>query len=235
MSSKKILAVAGVVVLIIIIILAIRLLLLATSLGSYKDYWLQVADKPVPNNAFIYIALGDSAAQGIGASSAENGYVGLITRHLETQTDKEIHVINLSVSGAKISDVLRDQLPKLSELPAPDLVTIEIGANDVLTYDKETFEQEFEELVSTLPKESLTANIPSFARGRLYARAETATEASKIATRLIQQRSDLRFVDIHSATNALGFLDFGADFFHPSDRGYQNWAKAFVSELQLKN
>ncbi len=53
-----------------------------------------------------YVALGDSAAQRVGASSVEASYVSIIAERLREATRRPVVVTNLSVSGA-VSGVAR--------------------------------------------------------------------------------------------------------------------------------
>lgn len=117
----------------------IALVLLYVSVASNKKFWIQKAKDP---GELTYVALGDSAAQGIGASSPMRGYVGLVANKLENKTGKSVRIVNVSVTGATIGDALRDQLPKIQSIKA-DIVTIEIGANDIKTFQPEKFEKEF--------------------------------------------------------------------------------------------
>ena len=50
----------------------------------------------------VYVALGDSAAQGIGASTSDNGYVGLVADRLRERTGNPVLGVNLSRSGATV-------------------------------------------------------------------------------------------------------------------------------------
>jgi len=78
----------------------------------------------------LWVVLGDSTAQGLGASSPDGGYVGQVLAGLRQQTGLPWRVLNLSVSGALTRDVLGTQLPGM---PAgADLVTCGIGVNDIL-------------------------------------------------------------------------------------------------------
>src|SRR5690606_20312357 len=97
----------------------------------------------VKEDDLVYVALGDSTAQAIGASKPEYGYVGLVKEYLENKTNKNVAVINISVSGAKLSDVIAEQIPKLKDLPKADVLTIEIGANDVINFNRKKFEKDF--------------------------------------------------------------------------------------------
>ena len=102
-----------IVLLIIVVAQIIALLWLYLSVGRYKNFWVDKASK---SGELTYIALGDSAAQGIGASSPMRGYVGLIAKRLEAKTGKKVKIINVSVTGAKVEDVTRDQIPQIKAL-----------------------------------------------------------------------------------------------------------------------
>ena len=110
----------------------IGLIWLFSTVSTYKAFWLNKAKQ---EGELTYLALGDSAAQGIGATSPMRGYVGLLAKRLEAATGKKVRVINLSTTGAKINDVIQDQIPKINTIKA-DFVTLEIGANDVKDFDR---------------------------------------------------------------------------------------------------
>jgi hypothetical protein len=80
----------------------------------------------------LWIVLGDSAAQGIGATRREAGYVGAVHEMLRRRD--RWRVINLSRAGAGVADVLGRQLPELialaGEQPAA-LVSCIVGAEDI--------------------------------------------------------------------------------------------------------
>ena len=229
--TKNMLIAVGTITALIILVAGVRVGLLIRSLSTYKTYWQKEAvKKPVPGS-LIYIALGDSTAQGIGASSAGQGYVGLVEKHLEQKTGKPVHVINISVSGAKISDAIKNQLPRLKNFPRADYVTIEIGANDVPVYDRNTFKREFSQLLKLLPDQTVVANMPSFRGGRMGKLDDNAVDASKVIAELLAGYPNMRLADVYQATRQQNIRDFGADLYHPSNSGYQNWAQAFVRAI----
>lgn len=216
---------------IVLLVGGVRLGLLVRSLSSYKTYWQKEASKAPEPGAITYLALGDSTAQGIGATSPRRGYVGLVAKYLQNKTGKPVHVINISVSGAKINDAIKTQLPQLKSLPKPDYVTIEIGANDVPIYEKEKFKKEFIELMSGLPQGTYVANMPSFGGGRAYKANANATKATELIAELLTERPDLHLVDVNATTTGQHIWDFGADLFHPSNHGYKNWERAFTASI----
>lgn len=214
-------------VLITVVAVAVALELIALiwlyfSVGAYMAFW---ADKAKQEGEFTYMALGDSAAQGIGASSPLRGYVGLLASRLEQATGKKVRIINLSTTGAKIDDVLRDQIPKAKAINA-DYVTIEIGANDVKEFNAVLFEQQFEELLKLLPKDTYVSNLPLF--NSRPGSTKPARAASKIIERLMKKYPDLRFVDLEKQTSEnQSVFGFAPDLFHPNNLSYKNWADAF--------
>lgn len=205
----------------------IRLLLLAHSVGTYRAFWQQKAKQ---GGQFTYVALGDSAAQGIGASQPLNGYVGLIAKRVEAKTGQTVRIVNLSKSGAVVSDVLNHQLPELANYQ-PNLVTIEIGANDVAKFDAKKFEQEFNQLADKLPKGTYVSNMPYFSSRP--SRRPAAFRASEIIQQVVTKHPDLKFVDLQTITKQRNSIfNYAADLFHPNNRAYKNWADAFWSQIE---
>lgn len=173
----------------------------------------------------IHVALGDSAAQGIGASKPQLGYVGLIAARIQKQTGQTVRIINLSVNGAKIEDVINTQLPKLRGYK-PNLITLEVGANDVAQhYDAKLFQTGYNKLASALPTDTIISNLPYFG-GRISHNAQ-ALDANKYIG-IAAQKYGLRVADLQTITRQHNsILNYAADYFHPNNRGYRNWADAF--------
>src|SRR5215469_15676225 len=97
---------------------------------TFAQYWRDNNERVLaePEGGPLWVVLGDSTAQGIGAPGPDDGYVGQSLRELEERTGERWRILNLSVSGALIRDVLAEQIPAI---PAhADLVTCGIGAND---------------------------------------------------------------------------------------------------------
>ena len=58
----------------------------------------------------LWVVLGDSLSQGVGASSIGHSWVLQAQRQLAA-VDRNFRIINLSVSGATVPDVLDRQIP----------------------------------------------------------------------------------------------------------------------------
>ncbi|MCW2714650.1 MAG: esterase [Frankiales bacterium] len=209
---------------------AVKLALIARSVGVNADHWAAPQGQA---GGLLYVALGDSAAQGIGASTPDRGYVGLLADRLRRSTGGPVEVVNLSKSGARISDVLDTQLPALTALRrSPDVLTVAIGGNDIRAYDRATFAAETERLTAALPPGTYVADAPYFMHGNWE---RDATQAAGLLRQEAAARG-LRPVALHDALESQGWTamltQFAADWFHPNDRGHRVWADAFWREIE---
>ncbi len=181
----------------------------------------------------IYVALGDSTGAGVGA--VEGGYVArLYQRMLQHRPGSQL--VNLCVSGADTSDLLRAQLDK-GVAKNPELVTLGIGINDIgHSVPLEKFAENYERILSTLkektqaqivvtniPDVSSAAVVPSSLRSQYHQRIETFNQRLEE----IANRHGVAVFDIYSITaRELPTHPeyFSRDGFHPSDAGYELWA-----------
>lgn len=192
-----------------------------------RTYWSQPRGEP---GGLLYVALGDSAAQGVGASSPDKGYVGLLAAQLREATGQPVQVVNLSVSGARVADVVQDQLPQLEGLD-PDVVTVAIGGNDVRVYDQDRFTADVDRLVEGLPPGTFVADVPYFMHGRW----ETDSAEAAGTIRRVAADAGLVVVPLNERLRDQGLRGMltqtSGDLFHPNDRGYEIWAGAFWAEI----
>ncbi|MFC5929475.1 SGNH/GDSL hydrolase family protein [Cryobacterium melibiosiphilum] len=207
--------------------LAEQAAILNDTLPVNSQWW---RDHSKVKGELLYVAIGDSAAQGIGASVPNRGYVGLLADHMRLVTGRTVRVINLSVSGATVELAVRDQLPRFEKL-TPDVVTVAIGANDIAQWDAAVFAAGIRRLFKALPEHSLVADLPCF-------HLPHNERKVAIANRLLRQRAavhDLSVVPLHAITKRQGLrsvaTQFANDMFHPNDRGYRVWAEAFLPSL----
>lgn len=193
-----------------------------------RRFWAQPQGAP---GGLLYVALGDSAAQGVGASRPDRGYVGLLAERLGCTTGQPVQVINLSSSGATIEDLLREQLPRLQRLQ-PDLVTVAIGGNDMFRADPVAFDACVDRLIAALPPQTVIADVPYFMHGHWE---RDARRSAGTVTRVARARG-LPVVALHEALRREGWAamasEFAADWFHPNDRGYRVWADAFWTTMR---
>jgi len=198
----------------------------ASSVGPYQLHWTRRELRP---GVLRYVALGDSLAQSIGASRPDRGYAALLADRLERATGQRVHVTNLGRTGIMIHDLVRDQLPVLHAMdPAPDLVTVTIGTNDVGRLTPRELRARFTELCTGLPAGAAVADLPRFHRGR---RAGAAVEASAVLREVLAQHPHLVHVPLERATEHTGLAHRSADLFHPNDRGHRLYADTFWAAL----
>jgi acyl-CoA thioesterase I len=193
------------------------------TLPVHSKWW---RDHSASDGELLYVAIGDSAAQGIGASAPDRSYVGLLADHARAVTGRSIRVVNLSVSGATTELAVRDQLPRFRALE-PDLVTVAIGANDIAQWDPETFERSIRSIFAELPAHAIVAELPCF---HLRHHERKVAVANRML-RAIAREHGLTVVPLHAFTRRRGLrgilTEFANDMFHPNDHGYRVWAEAF--------
>ncbi len=196
---------------------------LAENIPANSKYWRE--RKKLPGEV-LYVAIGDSAAQGIGASRPGHSYVGVLAQGIRSRTDRTVRVANLGISGATLKLAIESELPQLAKLD-PDIVTVCIGANDIANFDESRFEREIGVLLDAVPPHAIVADLPSF---YFLPGQKTARVANRLLRAAAAQRG-LTVVDLHRLTDRQGLwgitTQFAGDLFHPNDRGYRVWAAAF--------
>jgi acyl-CoA thioesterase-1 len=207
-----------------------RLIKLYTSVKGNKAFWEAQISKGAEPGDFIYLALGDSVAQGIGTSNVKRSYVSLIAAHIEQTTGRHVHVINLSVTGAKAADVVREQLPRMKGI-SPDFATLDVGANDInAKTPHDAYIRDFNTILSALPaKKSLIADLPVFGtRSKQHALDLLNTS---VITAISSHQMERAAVSDFTRPTVNDLSTYAADFFHPGDKGYRNWYNAFLTKL----
>src|SRR5215831_12326476 len=135
----------------------------AATLGAseeYRGYWEDSNERARRENGPLWVAAGDSTAQGVGASAPDRGYVGQLLVRLRDAQRRPWRVINLSVSGARVVDVAGDQVPRIGEAGEPELVTCAVGANDVIRFGFRRVATDLRALIGALPRGAVIATVP---------------------------------------------------------------------------
>ena len=234
-----------------------RLLRLDNQRGDYRRAWedhdlatlawldgLASTDTPQDRRPYTIVSLGDSATQGIGASRVQESYPARLAAAIAQALDREVALLNLSMSGATTESVVLTQLPQLLglDLPGrgitPDLFTLNIGGNDVMVADmsEEAFTAHAEEIASALPAGSLVGNISSFGVLRTETRA---AELSRILGKVAESHGhhvvDLRALSQEFSVAKYTFGYHAADLFHPNSAAYADWAQRFADQWTQAN
>jgi acyl-CoA thioesterase-1 len=214
----------------------------ARYLQRRRELWSERLSNAIPVNSkwwkdyrqrdgeLLYAAIGDSTAQGIGASKPGRSYVGELAKHMRQVTGKTVKVANFAVSGSTVRGALLQQLPKLRKIK-PDIVTVSIGANNMADFNAEMFENDLQRLFDGLPDHAIIADLPSF----YFLPAEKNVVIANEIVHRLASRFHYPVVPLYARTKRQGLwgvsTQFAGDLFHPNDRGYAIWAAAFVPTL----
>jgi lysophospholipase L1-like esterase len=197
----------------------------------YREAWERSNAADRDRGGPIWLVLGDSTAQGVGAHAFDRGYVGQLRRQLDARDEQRYgqrwRVANASVSGARLRDVMQ-QLRWFDELPAaPALVTCAAGSNDLAwRIGLRGIKRDLAQLLAALPNGAVVATMP---RGL----GERRSEALNAMIRRDAPTRGLVIADVWAHTGAPWRGKLADDGFHPSELGYRDWAAAFAAALEL--
>ncbi|HKO02853.1 MAG TPA: SGNH/GDSL hydrolase family protein [Thermoanaerobaculia bacterium] len=188
---------------------------------------------PLAALALTYVILGDSTAAGVGADY-QQGIAVRTTAELAKTHD--VTMTNLGVSGARIHDVLVEQLPRAESLK-PDLVLLAVAPNDVthltpissmkrdllaIVHRLRAANPDVAIVVTGSADMSTPRRIPRLLRGIAGARSRAVNRMFAS----VANAKRLTFAPIAAETGPLFRKDpslFGPDRFHPNERGYAVW------------
>jgi lysophospholipase L1-like esterase len=193
-------------------------------------------------NPITFAVVGDSAASGVGDSDDHGNHFGW-TYHLAKAFHEPLVYINASRPGARSSEVLNIQLPKVLE-HAPELAAVIVGGNDLLrsNFSPEVFERNLRqtliELVSNgstimlLELHDPTVIVPMpYLVGRICRRRVTAVNEAT-------HRLSKEFGAVTLPTRALSGIyereKWHVDRMHPSKFGHQFIAQQFAILLRQR-
>ncbi|MDQ4142922.1 MAG: SGNH/GDSL hydrolase family protein [Actinomycetota bacterium] len=189
------------------------------------------------------VVLGDSTGAGVGAESASGAYATVMAERLAAETGSRIRLTGLAVSGARVADVLKEQVP-LALAEEADVYLVAIGANDVTHLTKISEVRDgIARIVGRLSGDGSEVVVagapdmraPAFAeplrsivgwRGRaVTAATEEAARAGGATVVPLAERTREFFLEDPDA-------HYSPDLFHPSAGGYARWADALYPEVK---
>ena len=192
----------------------------------HAEAWTAANDLARRGSGPLWVVLGDSTAQAIGiADGIEHGYVGRGRRLLEQRDGQAWRVVNLSRSGAVVTDVLSTQLPALWALPPASLITCVIGGNDLRRTPLPSLLRDIRRLIDALPPGTAVATLPQGLR------AKKALPANQLLRQLADEWH-LPVIDLWAATGPPWRGKY-ADGLHPNAAGITDWVEAFADALGL--
>ncbi len=222
--SKFLLFAIPIMLIVGFVVLAIRVRLVFAQRPHYAAYWSAGNNATHDSAAIHLVTLGDSIMQGIGASRPVKGLAGLAAEYITRRTGRVVRLTNLSRTGAKVADVLADQLP-LAPLADADIVLVCVSANDAIKrVPLPEYRAQLDTLLSRLPADkTVIADVALVkARGSYQPTMRELADSHGIARAPVASAfagtgSPLRIV--------------AGDFFHPNDRGYRIWFSAYAPQL----
>lgn len=203
----------------------------AADRARFAEHWERHNEKALRRAGPLWVALGDSAAQGLGAWHPEGGYVSQVVTELRRRTGDPWRVVNWSRSGATTADLLADQLPRLAGLRRPpDLVTCGTGTNDLLRYSLPRVRSLFRTLVERVPPGTVVLDVPiPYQRWGVGPLAVPLVLALNAAIRQLTAERELPVAPISTHFTRPWAGRFGPDNFHPNQDGYRLWADAVLA------
>ena len=192
------------------------------------------------DDKILYMAVGASDAVGVGANPLTDGYVYRIEDDLEDR-GKDVKLVNLGIPGADL-DLLDDAVDAaLRAGVRPDLVTIWVGANDLIEGDDaDDFESELGELLDRLRDDTsafiVIANLPDltelprFQEDPLDTVTRERIQAFNDAIEDQADEYDVPVVDL-AAEEVKDKYVSDVDGFHPNDAGHRRLAELFLDVI----
>lgn len=231
-------------------------------LPGWPGFWINHVVNP-RNGATIgprlrMAVLGDSTTVGVGVERPEDALPYLVARRIADAASREVHVVSYGWAGARVTDLVRSQLPRALEplratetepfLPRADVIAVVIGANDA-THNTSPgrFRNDLRATLEGIRHAAPTARvvlagIPAF-RGALPALEPLIFMADQYA-RLLRPigraeaaRVGAGYADLQSGVPLLieGRRDvLSSDRFHPSVVGYEAWAEVIFQALESR-
>ena len=199
-----------------------------------------------PAAPVLYVALGDSTVEGIGASSPARNYVGRLHERLRAVYPRA-RLINFGEGGATAAGVRSHQLPRALELQ-PDLVTLSVGPNDITRErNLESYARDIDAILRSLTRRTtavVVVNlIPDLTVTPRFRGTEIEPQVRRrvVAFNEILARQALAYgaevVDLYAASQreVPGRPDLiGPDRYHPSDEGYARWAELMWAGIEAR-
>ncbi|MBW4042497.1 MAG: SGNH/GDSL hydrolase family protein [Acidobacteria bacterium] len=205
--------------------------LLTSRIPAHHVYWGE-RGRADPE-AVLYVALGDSAALGLGASEPQRGYVGIVASEIARITGRRVRVRNLAIDGATCAVVLADELHRIPRETAL-VCTLDVGANDIWSFQPERLRDEFERICAALPAGTIVADLPSF---RPLPIGRRVAAANRIVHEVVAAHA-LTLAPLGATTREGGpvkaIRNAAGDLFHPNDRGHRVWAEAFLPAVRAR-
>jgi len=187
--------------------------------------------------------LGDSLAAGVGASDRTTTLAYSVASAFSRTLNRGVETTVLAVSGATVKTVVKDQLPKLKDLPLQDIVVLCVGANDIAAMSsRKTLQKGFKEIFSSIDAPDIAVvGIPSLKDALRFPQplrtiaALSGAHINSVLKKHAKNTTSAIYIDIAKATTTRdktilrNFL--ASDLYHPNSLGYGVWADHIFTTL----
>lgn len=190
----------------------------------YAERWISSNKIALEQSGPLWVVLGDSMSQGIGASAYDKGFVGQLHKLL-ADNGAQYRIVNLSVSGARVEDVLNRQLPAMEQLGIdPKLVTVLVGSNDMIKKKyRRDLPKRYHKLLESLPVGTIIASP--------FGNAGLGAQLNKMIVSTAHERR-MQVVENQLGTGVSSWRGkLAEDHFHPNDKGYAELAQSFFKTI----
>lgn len=224
--------------------------------GFFINHVVRPADAPIAGRRLRLVVLGDSTTAGVGVDRPEDSLPHRLAVRLAEAEGRAVHVVSYGWAGARVADLVRQQLPRALQplrpterepfLDGADVVAVVIGSNDATHRTAPgRFRADLRATLSGIRAAApsariVLAGIPAF-RGALPGVEPLIFLADQYA-RLLRPigRSEAARVGAAYADLAAELPErlrgrkdiFSPDRFHPSAVGYAAWADVIADALR---
>ncbi|MGI8313531.1 SGNH/GDSL hydrolase family protein [Halobacillus mangrovi] len=205
------------------------------------------------------VAIGDSLTQGVGDSTDNEGYIGILENTFNSNEQRErIDIENYGKRGNRTDQLLeRMQAEDLSNsLREADLVLITIGANDVMKVVKNNFtslnykdfvsaQKDYEAQLNGIIQrvEHLNPDASIYLVGlynpfdhyfnNIPELGQIISDYNRISKSVINEYDQATFIPVRDIfTGAETELLWEEDHFHPNERGYKKMAERVLEYIR---
>ena len=192
-----------------------------------------------------YLALGDSYTIGTGSSTETRNFPTHLARKLEEVTGTAVELANPAVDGYTTIDLIRTELAELERF-RPDLVTILIGANDIVQgFDERDYRSRIRQIYARVqalglpPGRVVAISVPDFsvvpAAPNFGVPAEIRARIDRVNQVSVEEARPHGFdvVDLselsRSGASRPGWIS--ADGLHPGDAQYEAWSHMIWQQM----
>jgi lysophospholipase L1-like esterase len=190
-----------------------------------------------------FVALGDSATEGVGDPNPDGTLRGWADRLGDALAGvrEDFEYVNLAKRGLTTREIREQQLDRALEL-RPDLAAALSGMNDLLdpSFDPDRFEADLEQIVRPLRETGavvLTATFPDITvhsplGGRFLGGVRARLAATSEAIRSVSRRHGALCLDVESLPESAERAVLSVDRLHPGPHGHLMVARAFARLLE---